>query len=89
MTEMLLTGFTVAGTGQTFAGLPPSKVGFGVPATVNAGNGFTSNAEVQQAFGNLNSRFPGVKGIMSWSINWDQFGGFAFSNSHRAYLNGL
>jgi chitinase len=89
MTEMLLQGFPVVGTGQTFAGLPPSKVGFGVPATVNAGNGFTSNAEVQSAFSNLNSRFPGVKGIMSWSINWDQFGGFAFSNSHRQYLNGL
>jgi chitinase len=89
MTEMLLTGFPVAGTGQTFGALPASKVGFGVPATVNAGNGFTSNSEVQAAFSNLNNRFPGVKGIMSWSINWDQFGGFAFSNSHRSYLNGL
>jgi chitinase len=88
MTEMLLQGFPVAGTGQTFAALPPSKVGFGVPAMVSAGNGYIPESEVQAAFSNLNSRFPGVKGVMSWSINWDQFVNRQFSNSMRSYLNG-
>jgi chitinase len=101
MLDMLLTGFTVSGTGQTFPALPANKVALGVPANVNAGGGYTSEAEVQAAVGYL----AGVRGapsgytkrsgnsrelsIMSWSINWDQFNNFQFSNSHRAYLNSL
>jgi chitinase len=101
MTDMVLAGFTVAGTGQTFPGLPANKVGIGLPANVNAGGGYTSESEVQAAVGYL----AGVSGapsgytkrsgnsreisIMSWSINWDAFNNFQFSNAHRAYLDSL
>ena len=33
------------------------------------------------------SGYPGFKGLMTWSINWDKFTNFEFSNSHRAYLD--
>ena len=31
--------------------------------------------------------YPGFKGLMTWSINWDKFTRFEFSNSHRAFLD--
>ncbi len=103
MAEMLLTGFTVANTGKFFPPLRQDQVMIGLPANGNAGNGYTSEAEVQkalnylvkgQSFGGrylLRNRagYPNFRGLMSWSINWDAFNSFAFSRSHRAYLNAL
>jgi chitinase len=103
MTEMLLTGFPVANTGKVFPALRPDQVAFGVPANVNAGNGFTPVPQVQQALNYLilGQPFGGTyvlrnpagyrsfRGLMSWSINWDRFAGFDFSSNHRAYLNAL
>jgi chitinase len=103
MTEMLLTGFPVANTGRTFAPLRPDQVAFGLPANVNAANGFQSVAEVQralnymvrgQAFGGRyvlrnSSGYRAFRGLMSWSINWDRFANFDFSRNHRAFLNAL
>jgi chitinase len=103
MTEMLLTGFPVANTGKTFPALRPDQVAFGVPANVNAGNGFTPVPQVQQALNYLilgqpfggtyvlrnPAGYRGFRGLMSWSINWDRFAGFDFSSNHRAYLNAL
>jgi chitinase len=101
MGDMVLAGFSVAGTGQTFPPIPSSKVGIGLPANVNAGGGYTSEAEVQRAVGYLAGRngppssYTKRSGnateisIMSWSINWDRFNNFIFSNSHRQFLNGL
>jgi chitinase len=103
MTEMLLTGFPVANTGKTFPGLRPDQVAFGVPANVNAGNGFTPVPQVQQALSYLilgqpfggsyvlrnPAGYRSFRGLMSWSINWDRFAGFDFSRNHRAYLNAL
>jgi len=103
MTEMLLTGFPVANTGKTFPGLRPDQVAFGVPANVNAGNGWTPVPQVQQALNYLilGQSFGGTyvlrnpagyrsfRGLMSWSINWDRFAGFDFSRNHRMYLNAL
>ena len=33
--------------------------------------------------------FPGLRGLMAWSINWDRYAGSEFSRSHRAYLDAL
>jgi chitinase len=103
MTEMLLTGFPVANTGKMFPPLRPDQVGIGLPANVNAGNGWTPVPEVQRALDYLvrgrsfgghyvlrnAAGYRGFRGLMSWSINWDRFAGFDFSRNHRAYLNAL
>jgi chitinase len=99
MTDMLLTGFPVAG-GATFPALRPDQVAIGLPAAPFAGNGFTTVAEVQKAFDCLargtncgtyrpHGVFSGLRGLMTWSINWDKYNGSEFSRNHRAYLNAL
>jgi chitinase len=101
MTDMLLTGFTVAGTGLTFPGLRQDQVAIGLPASPNAGGGFTPVGEVRtaldylykgQAFGSYRLRggpYPNMRGLMTWSINWDRFNNFEFSTQHGAYLDAL
>jgi chitinase len=101
MTDMLKAGFPVAGTGLTFPGLRPDQIAFGTPAAVSAGNGFTSPAAVQQALNCLargtncggytlrGGTTPAIRGLMTWSINWDRFYGWEFMNSHEPFLNGL
>lgn len=103
MLDMLLTGFPVAGTGQTFAALRPDQVVLGLPANGNAGGGYTAPAEVQRAVDQIVKGIPATtyqlrsnpannrafRGLMAWSVNWDQFAGFLFTNSHRPYLDAL
>ncbi|HZM76029.1 MAG TPA: glycoside hydrolase family 18 protein [Candidatus Limnocylindrales bacterium] len=101
MTDMIKAGFPVAGTGLTFPGLRPDQIAFGTPAAVSAGNGFTSPAAVQQALNCLargtncggytlrGGTTPAIRGLMTWSINWDRFYGWEFMNSHEPFLNGL
>lgn len=104
MAEMVLKGFPVAGDPNNFfAPLREDQVLIGLPANVNAGGGFTAVAEVQKAvdyivkgksFGGRYklqnpSGYPGFKGLMTWSVNWDQFNNFEFSREHRAYLDSL
>ncbi|MFJ9598125.1 chitinase [Streptomyces virginiae] len=97
MTDMLLTGFPVAGnTARVFPALRPDQVAIGLPATTNAGNGHTSPAEVAKALNCLTKKtdcgayqthgtWPGLRGLMTWSINWDRFGGGEFSRNFDAY----
>lgn len=92
MCKMLLTGFNLNQDASHFwAGLRPDQVVIGLPASSSAaGSGQVSNATLQQAFSTLNSQFPGLRGIMAWSINWDNFqNGNSFASTNRAYLNGL
>jgi len=103
MTEMLLHGFPVAGTGQTFPALSPSQVAIGVPASTNAASAYVPPAQLQQAFSYLArgtsyggayhlinaAGYPTLAGFMTWSVNWDQLSSFAFSNPIRTYLNSL
>ncbi|MFB4281276.1 chitinase [Nonomuraea sp. MTCD27] len=101
MTDMLLAGFPIMGNaGNVFPPLRQDQVAIGLPASPNAGNGFTTVAEVQKAFdclakgtncGTYRPRgvYPNLRGLMTWSINWDRYNGHEFSRSHRAYLNGL
>lgn len=102
--EMLIQGFQIAHSTSPnlrFDGLKPEQIAIGLPSALYAGNGFTSNEEVQKAFTCLEKGlgcgfplkqaggYPGIRGIMTWSINWDKFAGSAFSEGHRRYLDGL
>lgn len=100
MIDMLLTGFKVAGTNLTFPALRQDQVLIGLPANVNAGGGFTSVVEVQSAMNCLikaqgcSSYQPGaawtnLRGLMTWSINWDKYNNYEFSTQHRQYLDQL
>jgi chitinase len=101
MTDMLKAGFTVANTGFRFAGLRDDQIAIGLPAANPAGNGFTDPSAVQAALNCLarnqscggytlrGGTEPGIRGLMTWSINWDKFFNFPFQNAHRPFLNGL
>ncbi|WP_037357172.1 chitinase [Amycolatopsis orientalis] len=101
MTDMLKSGFKVANTGQTFPGLREDQIAVGLPAAVSAGNGYVSPSEVQTAVtclahgtscGSYTLRggpSPALRGLMTWSVNWDRYYGWAFQNAHRPFLDGL
>ncbi|MEU5266319.1 glycoside hydrolase family 18 protein [Amycolatopsis sp. NPDC021455] len=101
MTDMLKAGFSVANTGQFFPGLRPDQIAIGLPAAVSAGNGYTSPADVQTAVNCLvkgsgcgsyalrGGTSPSLRGLMTWSINWDRYYGWEFQNSHEPFLNAL
>ncbi|MFE9664540.1 carbohydrate binding domain-containing protein [Streptomyces sp. NPDC005955] len=93
MTDMLLTGFPVAGdTANVFPALRPEQIAIGMPASVNAGNGHVSSAEVNKALDCLtkgtscgtyrtHGLWPKLRGLMSWSINWDRHNNTEFSRN--------
>jgi chitinase len=101
MTDMVKAGFSVANTGHTFPGLREDQIAFGLPAAVSAGNGYTAPAQVHQALTCLarnqscggytlrGGASPAIRGLMTWSINWDRYYNWEFQNSHRPFLNGL
>ncbi|TDD62761.1 chitinase [Actinomadura rubrisoli] len=101
MTDMIKAGFTVANTGHTFPGLRPEQIAIGLPAAVSAGNGHTAPAQVQQAVNCLakgqgcgsytlrGGTSPAIRGLMTWSINWDRYFKWEFMNSHEPFLNAL
>lgn len=81
-TEALLQGFTT--TGGWFAPLAPEQVAIGLPAcTMAAGGGYVPPAVVIPAVEYLRqggtppgsytalSTYPDLRGMMTWSINWD------------------
>ncbi|MCX4988099.1 MULTISPECIES: chitinase [unclassified Streptomyces] len=98
MTDMLLTGFPVAGdAGNIFPPLRPDQIAIGMPATTNAGNGHVSPAEVTKTLDCLTKKtncgsyathgtWPGLRGLMTWSVNWDRFGGWEFSRTFDGYF---
>ena len=101
MTDMVKAGFPVASTGQTVPGLREDQIGFGLPAAVSAGNGYTAPAAVHQALDCLvkgqncggyslrGGASPAFRGLMTWSINWDRYYNWEFRNSHAPYLAAL
>ncbi|WP_433404247.1 chitinase [Streptomyces sp. CA-146814] len=98
MTDMLLAGFPVAGnTSRVFPGLRPDQVAIGLPASTHAGNGHTSPAEVNKALNCLikktdcgsyqtHGTWTDLRGLMTWSINWDRFNNWEFSRNFDAYF---
>jgi len=101
MTDMLKAGFTVANTGVTFPPLREDQIAFGAPSSVSAGNGYVAPAVIQQAVNCLvrgtncggytlrGGTSPSLRGLMTWSINWDRYYGWEFMNAHEPFLNAL
>lgn len=97
MTDMLLAGFPVAGDEDAvFEPLRPDQVAAGLPASTQAGNGHISPTEVTRTLDCLTKgtdcgsyepqgTWPGMRGLMTWSINWDEFNDREFSGNFDAY----
>ncbi len=99
LTEATIRGFNT--NGGFFTGLPASKVAVGLPACVTAaGGGFTDTADVAAAIRYLKGEgskpgtytliepdgYPDLRGMMTWSINWDAVnccGPYAFAQNYR------
>ena len=100
MTDMLKAGFPVATTGKTFPGLREDQIAVGLPAATQAGNGFISPSEVHKVLDCLTTNStcggytlrgeasPGLRGLMTWSINWDGYYDWEFMNENGNYLDG-
>ncbi|MDN3262928.1 glycoside hydrolase family 18 protein [Streptomyces sp. CSDS2] len=98
MTDMLLTGFPVAGDqNNVFPPLRPDQVAIGMPASTNAGNGHVSPAEVNKALDCLTKKtncgsyathgtWPALRGLMTWSVNWDRYANWEFQKNFDAYF---
>ncbi|MFJ4716119.1 chitinase [Streptomyces sp. NPDC088785] len=98
MTDMLLTGFPVAGdANNVFPPLRPDQVAIGMPASTNAGNGYVAPAEVTKALDCLTKKtgcgaytthgtWPALRGLMTWSVNWDRFNNWEFQKNFDAYF---
>ena len=80
LSEMLITGFVTMDKG-TFEGLRPDQVVFGVPVRSGAGNGAQDVSVYALALTTLLDKYPTFRGIMGWSIGWDESGGNLFINT--------
>lgn len=103
MTEMLLTGFPVSGTSLTFPALRPDQVAFGLPAAPGAaGSGYTAPSAVLNALNYLvkgqsyggtytlrnSAGYSGLRGIMTWSVNWDAVNNKEFASNYYPFFFG-
>ncbi|WP_225729314.1 MULTISPECIES: chitinase [unclassified Nocardia] len=77
-TDCLATGLTVQGTTVT---VPYDKQVPGLPAQPGAGGGYMSPDLVAQAWNHYGSA---LKGLMTWSINWDGSLGWTFGDNVRS-----
>lgn len=73
-TKCLNNGFQAGGV--TFS-LPYSKQVPGLPAQSGAGGGYMVPSDVTSAYNQVSS----IKGLMTWSINWDGSKGWTFANN--------
>ncbi|KIF76454.1 chitinase [Streptomyces sp. 150FB] len=86
---------------QLQGGLDPSQVGIGVPAsTRGAGSGYVAPSIVNNALDCLakgtncgsfkpSKTYPGLRGAMTWSTNWDATAGNAWSNAVGPHVHSL
>ena len=82
-------------------GLAPSQVGIGVPASPSgAGSGYVAPSVVNAALDCLtkgtgcgsftpSKTYPGLRGAMTWSTNWDAASGNAWSKAVGPKVHGL
>ena len=101
--RMLIEGFTTNnGAGPyVFKGLRPDPVAFGLPSGPSTANsGLASLASITAALNCLTKlsqcgaikppvAYPTLRGVMTWSINWDRKDGLGFSRGVRNALNAL
>ena len=97
-TENFLTALACI---QLQAGLSPSQIGLGLPAsTSGAGSGYLAPSIVNNALDCLDKgtncgsfkpgqAYPGIRGAMDWSINWDASNGYNFANTVAPHLGTL
>jgi chitinase len=83
------------------SGLSPSQVGLGLPASSSAaGSGYVSPSLVNDALDCLAAgsncgsfvppaTYPGIRGAMTWSINWDASNGYNFADTVAPHLASL
>jgi chitinase len=86
---------------QLQGGLDPSQVGLGTPASPSAaGGGYVDPSVVNDALDCLTqgsncgsfkppATWPGLRGAMTWSTNWDASAGSTWSNTVGAHVHGL
>jgi chitinase len=86
---------------QLEGGLAPSQVGLGLPASTRAaGGGYVSPSVVNNALDCLTKgtncgtfkpsrTYPGLRGAMTWSTNWDAAAGNAWSNAVGPHVHAL
>lgn len=105
MAEMLLKGFPINGDKALFfSPLRPDQIVIGLTASDKILNdGYTSPQDIHKALDYLSrgqgfggsyvlrkgSGYPGLRGVMTWSINWDAITNFCFSTATRSVLNAL
>jgi len=82
-------------------GLSPSQVGLGLPASSSAaGSGYVDPSVVNDALDCLAAKqncgsfvppttWPGIRGVMTWSINWDAANGYNFADTVAPHLAAL
>ncbi|GGZ35525.1 MULTISPECIES: chitinase [Streptomyces rochei group] len=82
-------------------GLDPSQVGLGLPASTRAaGGGYVAPSVVNAALDCLtkgtncgsfkpSKTYPGLRGAMTWSTNWDATAGNAWSNAVGPHVHAL
>nr|WP_294783145.1 T9SS-translocated chitinase ChiA [uncultured Flavobacterium sp.] len=87
LTDMIIKGYNIGTTGMHFDGLPASKVLIALPACPSAaGSGYLTPAEGISAMHYLRTGttfsgrtytmqpggpYPSLRGLMTWSVNWD------------------
>jgi len=107
MSDMLITGFDVASTGFNFPALPASKILVAIPSCPDAAQqaSYISPTETIKALDYMrfgtnftdrsyslqNGTHPDLRGVMTWSINWDAVATCAsvyeFSESYKTYFD--
>jgi len=74
-TNCLNTGLVIQGTTIR---VPYDKQVPGLPAQPGAGGGYMAPSLVSQAYGGVGGQ---IKGLMTWSINWDGSKGWTFGDN--------
>ncbi len=86
---------------QLQSALRPDQVALGLPASsAAAGGGYTSPSVINAALDCLArgtncgsfkpaTTWPAIRGVMTWSINWDASNGYAFANAVKPHLTAL
>jgi chitinase len=97
-TENFLTALACI---QLQGGLSPSQIGLGLPASSSgASSGYLAPSIVNNALDCLDkgtncgsfkpsTTYPGIRGAMDWSINWDASNGYNFANTVAPHLSSL
>ncbi|MBD0405395.1 glycosyl hydrolase family 18 protein [Flammeovirga sp. EKP202] len=104
MTEMLLQGFETKSVAGFFPPFREDQVALGLPANKPAApaGGYTPPAEVQKALNYLvngisfggayklvkSEGYPDLRGMMTWSINWDKTTNYEYAQSYDTFFNG-